>query len=142
MSMVCENAGLATRSRAMRSAAAAGTCYGIWAGLTHQHMGADVALRAAATQVVLSVSLTLLLALILERLFRLPSDPVRGCWLAALVTSALSIAWLFVGHTLMGTPRVLLAITPSSIVGTAFYCTYAVALLRHARRRRAADAEA
>lgn len=112
----------------------AGGMYGSWAAFAHHGLGVGVALRAGWTQVMLSVTATLVLVLVLERLFRFPLNPVRGFWLAAVGTSALSIVWLVVGHALAGTPRILAAIAPSVIVGTVFYFGYARMLLGRARR--------
>jgi hypothetical protein len=109
----------------------AGGMYGSWAAFVHIHcgLGAGVALCAGWTQVGLSVGATLLFALLLERLFRWPSNPVHGFWLAALVSSALGTAWLSVGHALAGTPHIAAAIAPSVIVGGVFDFAYAGRLL-------------
>jgi hypothetical protein len=120
--------------RPLSSALVAGGLYGSWAAFAHHGLGAGVALRAAWTQVVLSVTATLVLVLVLERLFRWPLNPVRGFWLAAVGTSTLSIVWLIMGHALAGTPRILAATAPSVIVGTVLYCGYAGMLLGRAAR--------
>jgi hypothetical protein len=115
----------------------AGTLYGSWAAFAHHRLGARVAMRAGWTQVALSVTATLVLVLVLERLFRWPSNPVRGFWLAAVGTSALSCAWLVVGHALAGTPHILPAVAPSVLLGTVFNVAYARMLL--GRTRKSAD---
>jgi hypothetical protein len=99
-----------------------------------------VAMRAALTQVALSVIATLVAVLVLERLFRWPSNPVRGFWLAALGTSTLSTVWLYVGHALAGTPNITITIAPPVMIGAASDFLYAGALLALARRRADIDA--
>jgi hypothetical protein len=115
-------------------ALAAGGCYGAWAAFAHHRLGTGVALRAGLTQAALSMTTTLVLVLLLERLFRLPSNPVRGFWLAFLGATALATAWFVAGHVVAGTPHIAAAIAPSMIVGTVFNFVYARMLLVHARR--------
>jgi hypothetical protein len=119
----------------------AGGMYGSWAAFVHIHsgLGAGVALCAGWTQVFLSVVTTLFFALLLERLFRWPSNPLHGFWLAATGSSVLGAVWLVVGHELAGTPHILEAIAPSLIIGTAFDFAYAGRLLALARRDAAAE---
>jgi hypothetical protein len=112
----------------------AGGLYGSWAGFVHRGLGAGVAMQAGCTQVGLSMFTTLVFVLLLERLFRWPSNPVHGFWLAALVSSTLGTAWLGVGHALAGTPHIAAAIAPSVIVGGVFDFSYAGRLLMLARR--------
>ena len=99
----------------------AGGLYGSWAGFVQHGLGAGVAMCAGCTQVGLSMFTTLVFVLLQERLFRWPSNPVRGFWLAALVSSALGAAWLGLGHALAGTPHIAAAIAPS--VSSAAYST-------------------
>jgi putative effector of murein hydrolase len=112
----------------------AGGLYGSWAGFVHRGLGAGVAMCAGCTQVGLSMFTTLVFVLLLERLFRWPSNPVHGFWLAALVSSTLGAAWLGVGHAVAGTPHIAAAIAPSVIVGGVFDFVYAGRLLTLARR--------
>lgn len=120
--------------RPVLAALIGGGAYGCWAASAQQRLGLGVALRAGLAQVGLSVIATLVAVLVLERLFRWPSNPVRGFWLAALGTSTLSAAWLYAGHLLVGTPNIVLAIAPPVMVGTASDFLYAGALLALARR--------
>ncbi|OSC39871.1 hypothetical protein [Mycobacterium decipiens] len=121
-------------ARPVLVAVVAGVAYGSWAALTHGHLGAEVALRAGCTQAALSMPTTLALVLVLERLFRLPSKPMHGFWLASVGTPTLAIVWLVVGHAFTGTPHIVVAIAPSVIVGTAFSFVYARTLLARIRR--------
>lgn len=127
---------LRARVRPFLVALGAGGMYGTWAAFVHIHrgLGASVALCAGWTQVGLSVVTTLFFALLLERLFRWPSNPLYGFWLAVTGSSVLGAAWLVVGHELAGTPHILEAIAPSLIIGTAFDFAYAGRLLVLARR--------
>ncbi len=120
--------------RPLLVALAAGGSYGGWAAFAHHRLGAAVALRAGLMQSVLSVTATLMLVLVLERLFRWQSNPVRGFWFASLGTSTVAAVWLIAGHMVAGTPHIAVAIAPSLIVGTAFYFVYARTLLRQARQ--------
>ncbi|MEM6109832.1 hypothetical protein AAHS21_26915 [Mycobacterium sp. 050272] len=121
-------------ARPVLAALFGGGAYGCWAAFTHHRLGLEVAVRAGFAQLALSVIATLLAVLMLERLFRVPSDPVRGFWLAALGTSTLSAIWLYVGHELAATPNIAVTIAPPVIVGTASDFLYAGALLVLARR--------
>jgi hypothetical protein len=124
------------RVRPFLVALAAGGMYGSWAAFVHIHsgLGTGVALCAGWTQVALSVFTTLVFALLLERLFRWPPNPLHGFWLAATASSVLGAVWLIVGHEIAGTPHILEAIAPALIIGTAFDFTYAGRLLALAKR--------
>lgn len=131
---------LRDRIRPVLVALAAGGVYGSWAALAHRHLGPGVTLHAGLTQAALSVTVTLALVLVLERLFRWARNPLLGFWLAFLGTSTLAMAWLVIGHWVAGTPHIAVAIAPSAVVGTATSFGYARMLL--ARARRGADAAA
>ena len=113
---------------------AAGGAYGSWAGFAQHHLGRGIALHAGVTQVALSLTTTLVLALWLERLFCWQSNPVRGFWFAFVGTTILGTTWLVVGHMLAGTQHIALAIAPPMVMGGVFNFTYARALLVLARR--------
>jgi hypothetical protein len=121
-------------ARPVLAALIGGGAYGCWAAFTHHRLGFGVAMRAGLTQAALSVIATLVAVLVLERLFRWPSNPVRGFWLAALGTSMLGTVWLYAGHALAGTPHIAVTIAPPVIVGAASDFLYAGALLALARR--------
>lgn len=82
----------------------------------------------------LSVATTLVLTVVLERIFRQPANPHHGFWLAPLVTTALATMWLVLGNALAGTPHIAIAIAPSVIVGAAGCFAYARTLLKDALR--------
>ncbi|CDM77472.1 hypothetical protein DSM43518_03586 [Mycobacterium marinum] len=125
---------LARRPHPLLIALLAGAGYGSWAAFAHCRLGADVAVRAGLTQFALSTTATLLLAMALKGLFRRPSNPEYGFWLAFLGTWVLGTAWLAIGHALVGTPHAAVAIAPSVVVGATACFAYARTLLSHARR--------
>jgi len=126
----------ATLARTLLIPLVAGALYGGWAAFIHGSLGSGPALRAALTQASLSITQTLVLVLLLQRLFRVPSNPLRGFWLAAGGASTLTITWLIAGHAFAGTPHIALTIAPSAIIGTGFCFVYARALLWRAGRSR------
>ncbi|BBX98825.1 hypothetical protein MLAC_41190 [Mycobacterium lacus] len=115
-------------------ALSAGVSYGCWAAFAHFRSGLDVALHAGLTQAALSLTATLVLAMVLERLFRWPSNPVHGFWLAALGNSTLTASWLVLGHVVAGTSDIAITIAPSLIVGIASNFAYSRVLLAETRR--------
>ncbi|ULP41204.1 hypothetical protein [Mycobacterium lentiflavum] len=125
---------MSEHARPVLAALIGGVAYGCWAAFTHHRLGLAAEMHAGFAQLALSVIATLVAALILERLFRWPSNPVRGFWLAALGTSTLSAVWLYLGHALAGTPNIVVTIAPPVIIGTASDFLYAGALLVLARR--------
>lgn len=127
---------LRAHARPLLVASAAAVLYGCWAGGTHYYLGLHAALKAGATQSMLSFTATLVLALILERLFRLPSTPEQGFWLAAIGTTGLTAVWLVTGHAVAGTSNIALTIAPNLIVGATVNFIYSRALLAQARRGR------
>jgi hypothetical protein len=139
VSALFSNERVRAHARPVLAALIGGGAYGCWAAYTHHRLGLGVVMRAGLTQLVLSVFSTLVAVLILERLFRLPSNPVRGFWLAALGTSTLAIVWLYVGHALAGTPHIAVTIAPPVIVGTVSDFLYAGMLLALTRRRADVD---
>jgi hypothetical protein len=134
MSALLSGGRLREHARPVLAALVGGAAYGCWAAFTHLQLGLGVAARAGVTQAALSVIATLVAVLILERLFRWPSNPARGFWLAALGTSTLGTVWLYVGHALAGTANIAVTIAPPVIVGAASDFLYAGALLALARR--------
>jgi hypothetical protein len=134
MSALFSSARVRAHARPVLAALIGGGAYGCWAAFTHHRLGLGVAMRASLTQVALSVAATLVAVLILERLFRWPSNPAHGFWLAALGTSTLGTVWLYVGHALAGTPHIAVTIAPPVIVGAVSDFLYAGALFALAKR--------
>jgi hypothetical protein len=132
---IFRNARVRAHARPVLAALIGGGAYGCWAAFTHYPLGSAVAVHAGLTQLALSVAATLVAVLILERLFRWPSNPVRGFWIAAVGTSTLGTVWLYVGHAVAGTSHIAVTIAPPVIVGAVSDFLYAGALLALARRR-------
>lgn len=114
-------------------ALAAGALYGSWAAFVNCGAGVVMALRAGVTQAVLSTITTLMLALVLERLFRWSRTAIRGFWVASLGTAGLAATAVAIVHAVAGTPHIAVTIAPSVAVGTAFCFLYARAILARAR---------
>jgi hypothetical protein len=123
-----------SRARPLVVAVGAGLLYGAWAAFTNHSGGVAIAVRAAATQAAVSLTATLVMVLVVERLFRCGATPVRGFWLSWLGASALLITVLVTCHILAQTPSIPATITPPFLIGTAFYCGYARMLLTRAKR--------
>lgn len=137
MNAIARYASLARRARRpVLTSLAAGGVYGGWAGFVHHSLGARVMLHAGLTQAALSTATTLVLTLVLERLFRWAPNPLRGFWFAPVSTTALATTWLVVGNALAGTPHIALAIAPSVVVGAGGSFVYAYILLSQARKER------
>jgi hypothetical protein len=120
------------RVRAAVTALAAGLLYGSWAAYANWGHGTDAAVRPAIAQSLISVTATLALVLILEKLFRMAPSPRAGFVAASVGTSVIGIAMLAGGHAAAGTPEIWLTIAPSALVGTIFYFFYSAMLLRKA----------
>ncbi|WP_454560792.1 hypothetical protein [Mycobacterium haemophilum] len=134
---IVTNSGLLRRNaRPLLLAVGSAAMYGCWAALIHFHLGMSVALRAGAAQAALSFSATFVLALALERLFRIPSNPVYGFWLGAIGNSVLIASWLIVGHLVAGTSNIAVTVAPSMIVGLTANLVYSRALLAQTRKGR------
>lgn len=125
--------------RALALALAAALFYGTWAYLANRGSGPGVGLRAASVQAIYSATSTLALVVLIERLFVLGRaggrDLRRAFWIAGPGAAAAMIVILFAAHALAGTPRVLVTILPSMIVGSTFCITYAGGLRVAASRR-------
>ncbi|QLL05230.1 hypothetical protein [Mycobacterium vicinigordonae] len=106
-----------------------GALYGSWAAFVNHGAGTTAALRAAVTQMSSSVIASLLLQLLLMRLFYWARTPARGFWLSSLGASSLAAAVLTAGHVVNGTPHIAQTLAPSLIIGTTFCFGYARALL-------------
>lgn len=113
-------------------AVSTGALYGSWSAVAHLGLGPRIALQAGLTQLFLSAATTLVLTLVLDRVFRWPANPRHGFWLAPAVTTVLATVWLALGNSLAGTPHIAIAIAPSVVVGAVGCFVYARVLLRAA----------
>jgi hypothetical protein len=128
-----ERIGAALRSSRARSLASAVLCaslYALWAALANASHGAARAVRAGVTQAAITFTLTLVVTLLIEALYRLPKHPaasVAASTLGAVIAAAtLSLS----AHTLMGTPRILRTTAPLLAIGGVCSLCYALNLDR------------
>ncbi|WP_241010578.1 hypothetical protein [Mycobacterium camsae] len=117
------------RARRLLLALGAGALYGGWAAVANCAEGPAVALRAAATQLLLSTFAALALELLIERIYRSARTSGQGFWLAATGASTSAGSALAAGHGLMGTPHIARTIAPSVVIGTVFCFAYARTLI-------------
>lgn len=114
--------------RAILTSGGAGVLYGSWVAIANRDHGLQVALRAAATQAVVSIAVTLGAVLLMEQLSRRGRSPRHGFLLSAIVTSSLMVGLTVSAHVLSGTPHVISSVAPSVVIGTTFIITYSRAL--------------
>jgi hypothetical protein len=114
--------------RAIATSCGAGVLYGSWAAIANRDHGAQAALRAAATQAIVSVTLTFGVVLIMETLSRRGRSPRHGFAISAVATTSLMIALTVCAHAWSGTPHLIASVAPSVLIGTAFIVTYSRAL--------------
>ena len=102
--------------------------YGSWAYWVNTDHGTGVAFKAACTQGAYSFIITLVLALVVESLFKLfHSRPLRNIWVGAVACLVLySTSWGV--NALTGTPNILLTILPGAAVSTIYTVIYIMAL--------------
>ncbi len=130
------------RRRSVASACLAFVVYAPWAFFANLGHGSARALRAGCTQGVLSFVLTLTLTQLMEALFRIPRTPWRGFGLAlagaVCVSSLLNVS----AHAIAGTPEILRTVAPVLVIGTAFFVSYGLNLVRVSRRGEGASHQA
>ncbi len=127
-----EEAGQGGRSRgfwrALVLGISAALLYGSWAYFANHNEGEDAGLVAALVQGLLSFTATVVLVVLLERLFAAGRSPARGFWLAGLGSSSIAALVMASVHGIAGTPQLLLTIAPSLVIGTTFSFVYAAGL--------------
>ena len=116
-------------ARVMLVSTGALALYGGWATLVNWPHGADVALRAGATQGAMSFTFTALMSTLMEALF----TACRPGWRRVAITCGLPLAGtvllLVAAHALVGTPELLLTVLPSATIGSVFALVYTRALI-------------
>ncbi|MGH1485371.1 MAG: hypothetical protein ACRBCI_04070 [Cellvibrionaceae bacterium] len=102
--------------------------YGSWAFWVNYEHGQMAAFKAACTQGGYSFTITLLLALAIEWLFKvLQSLRFHSLWVAVIACSLLySSSWGV--NALTGTPNIFLTILPGALVSTIYTIIYIVTL--------------
>lgn len=120
-----------------------GGFYGSWAIFANWSAGAHAALRIGFVHFLMSTGLTLAGVAIMNRLYRLAQRPRNGTIIAFCGSMTFTYALLISVHTLIGTPHILLTLTPGFIPTVSFCVLYPLLLLRQARseiKNHAADA--
>jgi len=128
------------RRRGVASACLAFAAYGPWAFFVNLGHGAARALRAGCTQGALSFVLTLTLTQLMERLFLVPRSPWRGFALALGGAVCVSAFLNVTAHALAGTPEIARTVAPVLAIGTAFFVSYGLNLVRVSREARTPEA--
>ena len=95
--------------------------------------GGPTALRIGATHFAMSTGLTLAGVAIMNHLFDLAREPRRGALLAGCGSLAFTYTLLIGVHSLIGTPHILLTLTPGFVPTVSFCVLYPSLLLRQAR---------
>jgi len=108
--------------------------YGIWAFWVNVEFGELAAFKAAATQGGYSFTITLLLAIVIEWLFKaLKAVSLRQWWVGIIACTLLySTSWGI--NVLTGTPNILLTILPGAAVSTIYTILYILTLSKIDRK--------
>src|ERR1700748_1802719 len=111
---------MAARKTALRRAAlmssGAFVVYGGWAAYANRSYGLGTCLVSAVTQGAISFLATAFMTLILEAIFRSIESKVLRFVVTAVGAQAVVVLPTFTAHYLMGTPEIILTMTPSFIV--------------------------
>lgn len=98
--------------------------YGAWAWYANSGYGEAAALKAAITQGSYSFSITLVLTLLMEYLYRRSQSVL----LTALPTSLMLYISSYTVNYLAGTPEILMTILPGAIISTIYAIAYSLGL--------------
>jgi hypothetical protein len=115
--------------------------YAPWAFIANLGHGTSRALRAGCTQGILSFVCTLTLTQLMEALFRVPRSPWRGFGLALAGAVSASSLLNVTAHAIAGTPEIVRTVAPVLAIGSAFFVSYGLNLVRVARVDSAAAAK-
>lgn len=94
-----------------------------WAAWANYDHGSEAAFRAALTQVVLSLVITMVMTLGVGYIAAQNYSPWRQWTYSLLGPSLLVLIFMIAGHLWAGTPNWGLTITPSIIIGV-LYCSF------------------
>ncbi len=112
-----------------------GFCYGLWALYANRHAGWAHASLIGAAHWLMSASLTYGCVSLMRTLFRLPRDPRLGAVLAGSGSLLATYTLLISVHRAIGTPNILLTLTPGLVPTIGFALVFSSLLLREARQR-------
>ncbi|MGI9286647.1 MAG: hypothetical protein ACR2P1_14775 [Pseudomonadales bacterium] len=125
--MQLKNSGLA---RSIVSGLFGFLAYGGWAFYANYAHGVDAATKAAFTQGSYSFTVTLVMTLLMESLFRLLSNPALSFCTTFFVTCTILYSSSWGINVLAGTPEILMTILPGIIIGTVYTFVYTLSLAR------------
>ena len=117
-------------TRSIVSGVAGFVVYGGWAFYANYDHGVDAAMKAAFTQGCYSFTVTLVMTLLMEALFRLLANPTLRFCVTFFGTCAVLYSTSWGVNVLAGTPEIFMTILPGVIIGTAYTLGYTLSLLR------------
>lgn len=103
--------------------------YGGWAWYANLDHGADIALRSGLVQGGYSLVLTFLMTIVTEHLFTSWQHHSNAAIRTTLTVSTILFCSAYTIHMLVGTPEILMTITPGFIIGTIYTYIYVLGLL-------------
>jgi hypothetical protein len=98
--------------------------YGGWAWYANLDHGAAIAMRSGLVQGGYSLVLTFLMTLVTEALYSNWQHVAGGVIWTTTVVSAILFSSAFTIHLLVGTPEILMTITPGFFIGTIYTYFY------------------
>lgn len=104
--------------------------YGGWAFYANDTHGLDAAMKAAFTQGSYSFTVTLVMTLLIEYLFRLPSNRTLRFCVTFFGTCAILYSSSWGVNALAGTPEIFMTILPGIVIGTVYTFVYTLSLGR------------
>lgn len=104
--------------------------YGGWAFYVNYMHGLEAATKAAFTQGSYSFTVTLVMTLLMEYLFRLLSHPTLRFFATFFGTCAILYSTSWGVNALAGTPEIFMTILPGIIIGTIYTFGYTLSLAR------------
>jgi hypothetical protein len=120
----------APSSPALRLSLLSALIMATWAAVANASHGAYLAARAAATQGLVTATLTLTVTLVVERLWRLARVPWARVAVATVGAGCAALCLSFTLHTILGTPERIRTLLPPWLVGVFYAALYALRLER------------
>lgn len=102
--------------------------YGGWAWYANLDHGADIAMRSGLVQGGYSLVLTFLMTIVTEYLFAKWQHQAGAAIRTTLLVSTILFCSAYTIHMLVGTPEILMTITPGFIIGTIYTYVYVLGL--------------
>lgn len=102
--------------------------YGGWAWFANYDHGADIAMRSGLIQGGYSLVLTFLMTIVTEYLFTIWQHHSSAAIRTTLLVSTILFCSAYTIHMLVGTPEILMTITPGFVIGTIYTYVYVLGL--------------